>query len=68
MERLLAAPLTVLHKLYFPLHGFPVLGRVIIAPLADRATERDQFVSTFHLGHGEYNSAPPHILQPVRPL
>jgi hypothetical protein len=53
MQRVLPAPFAEFFELNLPLHRFLVLRRVIIAPLANGAAERDQLVRAFHLGHGD---------------
>ena len=59
MKRLLPAPRAVFLQLYLPLHFLLILVRIIIAPLADGAAERDQLVGSFHFRHGDNGSGFP---------
>jgi hypothetical protein len=56
VERVLAAPVAELLELDLALNQLLVFRGVIIMPFAHGATERDQFVCAFGLGHAEYNS------------
>ena len=67
MKRGLLAPLAVLLVFDLPLHLLLVFVRVIITPLAHGAAEGDQSVSSFYLGHGDYNTPSPPILQ-IEPM
>jgi hypothetical protein len=57
VEGLLLTPLAVLLEFDLALHLLLVLIRVIITPLANGATERDQFVCALYFGHGKYDNA-----------
>lgn len=54
MHGLFPAPFAEFLELNFALHRFPVLARIIIAPLADRAAECDQIIGIFNLCHTRY--------------
>jgi len=56
MHRFHAAPIAELLELDLPFNRLLVFADIIITPLADTATQRDQLISSFNFGHREYIS------------
>jgi hypothetical protein len=55
MNRFYTAPVAKLLEFDLPFHGLLVFADIIITPLTNGATQRDQFVSSFNFSHKEYS-------------
>jgi hypothetical protein len=54
MDRFYAAPVAELLEFDLPLNRLFIFADVVITPLADIATQRDQLVSSFNFSHEDY--------------
>jgi len=68
VNRLLAAPMTEFLELDLPLNLFLVLVGIIIPPLADGTSHRDQTIGSFRFCHGENDNVDNEKMQQLRVL